>query len=71
MTQNSSPKVKLELTEEEYSGMYEDLHATRQSSETVKVNREALRKILSDYSDLYGFWETINGVRATDEEEEE
>jgi hypothetical protein len=40
---------ELETTQDEFEGLHAALDSVRESTSTVKVNKEALRKILRDY----------------------
>ena len=48
-----SKPTALELSQAEFESLHADLERTRQTSTTVKVSREALRKLLSDHSKLH------------------
>jgi hypothetical protein len=40
---------ELETTQDEFEGLHESLDSVRESTPTVKVDKEALRKVLRDY----------------------
>ena len=44
--------VKLELKQEPFEGLHRALDKTKRTSQTVKVDREALGLLLSDFSKL-------------------
>lgn len=44
-------------TQEEFEQLHRDLDKVRSSSETVKVNKEALRHLLLDHADYAGMKE--------------
>jgi len=44
--------ITLTTTQDQFESLHEALHKTRQTSETVKVEREALRRLLVDHAQL-------------------
>jgi len=49
-------KYEAKLTEEEFNQLHADIDKTRKSAEFVKVNKQALQRLLMDHSNL---WELL------------